>query len=274
MKEHFSKIKEPLRAKLESAVEKENQVRIYIDNLLTALKSLVIDVQKMEAESSLRLEELNSLLSSPNFITGTEEEENDAFLSELSSLMNSSQPEETVEMLKKKMEESFKEIETKLNSSGETTELSELVNKTQIAVKLYSDESQFATLLPCPDLLVKGFTSKWKEWSLTGNLTRTLGDLLLLSHLILTIRKRHGKIVQIPAAAASLPVPLAPAFPFFPTPSNQDKSVFVLTLKHSGIVKGQVHIQPTTYYPNLVKKLGQFCSGTARSLSLPAGKVY
>ena len=100
MRESFSKMKEPSKTKIEESIQKEKVVQSYIDKLLKSLKSFEADVKKMEEESNLRLIELNSLLSNPDFSTGSKEEENEAFLSQLSSLAGSSRPEETIEMLK------------------------------------------------------------------------------------------------------------------------------------------------------------------------------
>jgi len=162
LKEDYSRLKQPINAKLEAAVKKEKDFQSYLAKILQALKSLETDILKLDEESKSKLIEMTSLMESRFLSTRSKEEENDAFLSELFSLGNSSQ---TLETLKKKMEESFQEIESKLNSSEDISELPGLVNSTRIAVKLFSENS--SSPLPSPIFLENGFTSKWEtvKWN-------------------------------------------------------------------------------------------------------------
>jgi len=294
MRESFSKMKEPIKTKIEESIQKEKEVQSYIDKLLKSLKCFEADVKKMEEESNLRLIELNSLLTSPNFSTGSKEEENEAFLSQLSSITSSSQPKETIEMLKKKMEESFKEMETKLSSSSaEISEIFNLVHTTRITVQIFKDSEldSSSTSLPCSELFEKGFVSKWKDWSPTKKIPPGRRDIFLLSHLIFSVRNRH---LKTPPSVDPIPPPSRPppwAFPhLYGVPIGppaaearetvprahlaRDKKFFALTIKHSGIVKGRVHIQPVPWYADFITPWGLLCLTSAQPLSQPAGKVY
>jgi len=235
IKEHYARVKEPLHSKLEISIEKEKELQSYYDKILKALKFLETDILKSSADCQSRLREMVFLMESRFIATRSKEEENDAFLSELFSMGDSSQ---TLETLKKNLESSFKEIELSLNSSENVSELPDLVNSTKIAVKLFSSEDSSSTL-PCPELLENGFTSNWKT------VNKCTDDQLLLSHLIFSIRNQVGfkstAIQNTPIPAALLPSPRIPS----PIQFNPDKFKFVLTLKHSRIIKGQVHIRPT-----------------------------
>jgi len=137
--------------------------------------------------------------------TRSQEEENEAFLSDLFSLIgNSSQ---TLETLVETIDQSFQEIETDLNSRNEVLELPNLVNSTQISVKLYSEES---IPLQCPELLEKGFTTKWKELASSSN------PLLLISHLILRAQKKYN-LEEIPPTGSASSVDLFHSETFPPT---------------------------------------------------------
>jgi len=218
MRKSFSKMKKPIKIKIEESIQKEEEVQSYIGKLLKYLRLFEADIKKMEEESNLRLIELNSLLTSPDFNTGSKEEENEAFLSQLSSLAGSSRPEETIEMLKNKMEEPFKEMETKLNSSSsvDLSEISDLVNstsKTRITVQIFKDESDSSTLLPFPEPFQTVFHSKWKGWGTTNKMVGSRRDAFLFSHLIYKIRNRYRiQNIQRPL-------------------QSQEKELFVLTIK-------------------------------------------
>jgi len=272
LKEHYARVKEPIRSKLEISIEKEKELQSYLDKILQAIKFLQIEITKLDEESKLRLAGMISQLDSRLFSTRSKEEENDAFLSELFSLVNSSQPEETLETLKKKMEASFKEIEIKLKSSEDVSELPDLVNSTRIAVQLFSEEMP----LPCPRLFEEGFTMKWKELPIDS----TCSDLLLLSHLILSVKKKHTLELPpnaiIPVQIAPIRTNKAPISSIIPMASRFDihhQSRFILTLEHLGIAQSRVVIRPSLDHPNFVQKLGDFCFNSSRMLTLPVRKV-
>lgn len=196
MKEDYSRLKQPIRAKLEVAIEKEINVQSYLDKILQALKSLETDVLKLDTDSRSRLCDMVTLRINRFLRTRSKEEENEAFLSDLFSLIGNSSQTQT-----------FQEIETDLNSRDEVLELPNLVNSTQISVKLYSEES---IPLQCPELLEKGFTTKWKELASSSN------PLLLISHLILRAQKKYN-LEEIPPTASASSVDLVHSETFPPT---------------------------------------------------------
>jgi len=123
MKEDYSRLKQPIRAKLEVAIEKEINVQSYLDKILQALKSLETDVLKLDTDSRSRLCDMVTLRINRFLRTRSKEEENEAFLSDLFSLIGNSSQTQT-----------FQEIETDLNSRDEVLEHPNLVNSTQISV--------------------------------------------------------------------------------------------------------------------------------------------
>jgi len=188
---------------LESAAKKEKELQKYLETLLKALQSFEKDVKKLQEECNRRQMEISFWLESRSFkpvsdghTESNKHEENEVFLAELSSIVkNCSESGDNIDidLLKKKMEESIEEIGSIYCSSSEISDFPDAVNNTRITVKLSNEPADGGSPIPVPEILENGFVAKWKGLSTSKIGKPVRRDLILLSHLIFSVRKRYEK---------------------------------------------------------------------------------
>lgn len=213
IREQYAKKKESIQEKLETAAKKENELQSYLSTLLKALQSFEKDVKKLQEECNRRQMEISFWLESRSFkpasdgdIESNRNEENKVFLAELSSIVKNcseSGDKIDIDLLKKKMEEAIEEIGSIYCSSSEISDFPDKVNSTRITIKLTNELVDGGSLTPIPEILEKGFVAKWKGLSASKIGKPVRRDLILLSHLIFSVKKRYEKNVTAPATLST-----------------------------------------------------------------------
>jgi len=202
LREQYAKKKESIQEKLKAAAEKENELHSYLETLLKALQSFEEDVKNLLDKCNRRQKEISFWLEcgSTKPVSGgntksinNKDEENEVFLAELKPFIKFGDKLMDIDFLRMKMEEPFEEIEAICCSSSEISDFPDSVNNTRIIVKLMNELADDRSMIPVPEILENGFVVKWKKMSISKTGETARRDLILLSHLIFSVRKRYEK---------------------------------------------------------------------------------
>lgn len=288
------------QTKLALAIEKRKEVQTHLNQLSQCLKLVLHEVNQQEEQNNILLVEMISELeaSSPCLHQPLDPEipqEEDPLLSELISLVDDSNPEDSLDILKEKMKKSLLSCESKLADAVAVAKTLQYQKKSTISVWLTDPRNQS---IPTFDWLEKGFTTYWPS---DTNLTPTKRDFLLLSHIVFSIQKRGKKLNKQTTSdvAADMPSDHNPCVtkkfeetsPSPPSVTTTDpssvislnspiekfdlnKATLIMTVRRHGTFKGSVHIKLSpSCNSQFIQKLGKICFRTPKQFSNMIEKV-
>ena len=288
LREDMKRIKDEGQTKLALAIEKRKEIQGHLKQVSQSLKVALGEVKQQEEINNLRLVEMISQLEGsnphlkPHQVTAAEGQE-DPFLTELVSLVDDSNPDDSIDTLKEKMANSIQSIERKLSLANEmATELTRQ-KKSRISVRVVDSKNQ---TIPTWELLESGFNTYWPG---EISLTPTKRDFLLLSHIVYSIKKRGSNVGHqkgsiddpideqfLPAKSDTQQLEKKPAVISIPPVEKFDinKSILIITIRRWGAVKGTLNIKlsPGCDSP-FIQQLGKICFRSPKEFSNMIGKV-
>jgi len=263
--------------KLGAAAGVKQQLKAYLAEILEALKSITSQIKSLEEENESLLNEMTSNLEkSRKLLTdGSQDEENEYFLSLFYTLITPSElDEESYDILSAKLNEFFNEEKMKLELDAESSihKQAEAINKTKLLIKLFSDENDINSR----PFEINSFTAKWKEWTASNSIfTQKQRDQLLLSYLILSLKgDQQESACSSEETVAVVSSSSAAAQPAFPSPSsNPSKSRWEITTPNSvkdksfsftiavtktdENLKDSIHIKPSLAGQSFIREIGK-----------------
>jgi len=255
LQEDASQMKDLVQSNVETIVENQRHLQLYVNDLLKSLKSFELNVRSLGKESDKLVNQAYEIVEkSPLFISSSPTGDNSisTFLSQFLSMTDSSGDGENLESLSHKMKLNFEELQSKLNSMKENHpmfQLAETINVTNDILKLFPFKES-------ADIS----TNDWKEWTAsTSTLTELQKNLFRLNHMISSNNKlRNEHEIAFPS-------------------SVQGKSLMVIGLCSNGIYSSQrqIHIQISTPIGRYVmQQFGKLCfAGAAKTFNF-FGKVF
>lgn len=259
LKDELCEIKEEWRSNLSLAVAKRDRLGQHLELLEKSLKEIHADIINLQEQNNAQLIEMKAQLEDDE-VRKSKQQGNPSSLSDLVALVGDSEPGDTVSTLREKMKKSFDACKKQL----EETEVLErhYLDLPKLSVKLGGDPVVISKFLPLLSFI-------------------TLTDLETQKNPCPTRAKK-----SLPSSSTSAPsslsasatanresqevaAELAP-----PTFVASRSTVFVLTIKQSGIIKGEVHIKlNVNFAPNFVQELGEFCFQTPKTFARTVTKV-
>ena len=294
LRDELKKMRDQGQTKLALAIEKRKEVQAHLNQVSQCLNLVLHEVNQQEEENNIILVEMMSLLESnspclrrtlnPETSGGQDE---DPLLSELISLVDDSNPEDSFDTLKEKMKKSLQLSESKLADAVAVAKTIQHQKKCRISVWLTDPKNQ---IIPTWDLLENGFNTYWPN---DISLTPTKRDFLLLSHIVFSIQKRgirHNKPTDDPPSDQKTLTckKLEETSPSLTTVNpisviglnspiekfDLNKSTLIMTVRRHGNWKGSVHIKLSpSCNSQFIRKLGKICFRSPKQFSNTIGKV-
>ncbi|XP_046448000.1 uncharacterized protein LOC124196810 [Daphnia pulex] len=291
LRDDIKKMRDQGQTKLALAIEKRKEVQTHLDQLSQCLKLVLHEVNLQEETNNILLVEMISELeaSSPCLHQPLNPEipqDEDPLLSELISLVDDSNPQDSFDTLKEKMKKSLLSCESKLADAVAVAKTLQYQKKSKISVWLTDPRNQ---TIPTFDWLEKGFTTYWPS---DTNLSPTKRDFLLLSHIVFSIQKRGAKLNKQTTSDVTADEPpdhnLSVTKKFEETspsvtttnPSSVislnspiekfdlNKATLIMTVRRHGTFKGSVHIKLSpSCNSQFIQKLGKICFRTPKQFS-------
>jgi cell fate (sporulation/competence/biofilm development) regulator YlbF (YheA/YmcA/DUF963 family) len=300
LRDDIKKMRDQGQTKLALAIEKRKEVQTHLDQLSQCLKLVLHEVNLQEETNNILLVEMISELeaSSPCLHQPLNPEipqDEDPLLSELISLVDDSNPQDSFDTLKEKMKKSLLSCERKLADAVTVVKSLQYQKNSKISVWLTDPRNQS---IPTFDWLEKGFTTYWPS---DTSLSPTKRDFLLLSHIVFSIHKRGAKLNKQITSVVTADVPsdhnlpvtkkfedTSPSPPSVTTtnPSSVislnspiekfdlNKATLIMTVRRHGTFKGSVHIKLSpSCNSQFIQKLGKICFRTPKQFSNLIEKV-
>jgi hypothetical protein len=299
LRDELKKMRDQGQTKLALAIEKRKEVQKHLHQISQCLNLVLHEVTQQEEKNNILLVEMISLLEASSLrlhpplnpeISGGQDQ--DPLLSELISLVDGSNPEDSFSTLKEKMKNSLQSCEGKLADAVAAAKTIQNQKKSRISVWLTDPHNQE---IPTWDLLENGFNTFWPNET---SLTPTKRDFLLLSHIVFSIQKRgvkHNKQTTSDVTAnppsdlkPSVAKKLEETSPSVMTtnPSSMiglncpiekfdlNKSTLIITVRRHGTWKGSTHIKlSSSSNSQFIQKLGKICFRSPKQFSNTIGKV-
>lgn len=294
LRDDIKKMREQGQTNLAMAISKRKEVQAHLTQLSLSLNMALNEVNQLEDQNNMQLMEMVSQLEASSShlkssLLSTSRGQEDPLLSELISLVDDSQPEDSLDTLKEKMKKSIQSSEFKLGAANALMSKLMYQKKCRISVRVADSKNQ---PVPTWDLMENGFNTYWPGET---SLTPTKRDFLLLSHIVFSIQKRG---LNKNTCEPSSPLKSSKSF----TPSSESKashrveeclvrkpaalinppvekfdirkSMFSIAVRRHGTLKGEIHIKLSTSCDSpFIQELGKICFRSPKPVSDMIGKV-
>ena len=196
LKEELQAIKNVGTDKLAMAIQKRKEIQEHLDLLIKLLTASMDEIQEFQDENNLVMTEMISSLEGNahglHCSPVTEEDEKDSkdfFLSELLSIVDDSNVDDTAETLKEKLKKSVELCEQNLREAESTASEYELSKKMRIKVNIFDEEDR---QIPTCSWFDDGFRLVKKDGSdgLSNTGAPIRQDLMLISHVVFSLLRR------------------------------------------------------------------------------------
>ena len=292
-KEELMKMKETGMEKLTMAIKERKKVHEQLAVILKSIRHSEEEIKKLQDENKSQMIEMVSVLErSGSNVAGVQDvpAKKELYFSQLMSIVEGSNVEDTVDTLKQKMSKSIELYGEKQRESMAISSEYEYRKNVKIAVHLFDENDR---RIPTVPFLENGFRFQ----PLCPSLTRSeiQQDSILVSHAVFTLLKHQN--IQLkreePAAASAIKgepqtvVPIKSQQPCqslvrsLPVrPVNEfvldNLSIFKFRIFQSGNLKGEIVVRPElANFRNcdFLQKLGEFCFKTPKVFCSEIDKV-
>ena len=251
------KMKEAGMEKLTTAVEERVKVHEQLAVILKSIQRSEEEIKKLQDENKSQMIEMVSVLERSGSNAGGVQDvpaKKELYFSQLMSIVEGSNVEDTVDTLKQKMSKSIELYGEKQRESMAISSEYEYRKNVKIAVHLFDENVR---RIPTVPFLENGLRSQPISPSVTGSEIQQ--DSLLVSHAVFSLLK-HQKIEleREEPTYLSLPSTVRPINKFV----LDNLSIFKFRIFHSGYLQEEIFIRPElSNFKNcdFLQKLGEFC---------------
>ena len=256
---------------LAMAMKKRKEIQEHLDGLLKSVTGTVANIEKLQNENNLVIKTLTSMMEDIALKPVITEKDckTKTFFSKLGLTVCDS--DDTSDTLKNELNEAVELIQQNLVAATKVASEYERKKKIKMKLFLYEEGSRHSTFLE------EGFVLTNMDGSDgLANLDPIIrSELFLIWHICFSIVRKRGfelpdPVAIVPPSLDCTPVRVLDSSLVFSSsmPTTMPRcpnfvpgqSIFIMKLSRFGVAKGEIHIHPsTTFYPEFVNALGDFC---------------